>query len=212
MTLVVPRDLTTSVRWRRPRLKLMRRQELSRTAGGEMQSKDLGPALWRASYRSVSLSLDQADAVMADFDSLAGAVHPFYLHPAPRRRPAAASSDAELSGASVTVASIGANNDTLALAGLPASFVMAAGDFLSIETAAGGREFHRLVRGAVADGTGVTDAMAVAPHVRPGVTAGNAVTLLDPLVEMRLVPDSLDDPYEDGRHRAIVFEAIQVIR
>jgi len=208
MALTFPRDLTGTCAWRRARLVPGHRQELSRTAAGETQGKDLGPMLWRADWASVPLPRAQADAAMAEFGSLRGAIHSFYLYPAWRPRPAAIPTGA-LSG--VTVASIASDRSALSLAGLPAGAQMSAGDFLSIWTGAY-TEFLRLVRPGTADGTGTTPEMETEPPVRSGVGTGFTVTLVEPLVEMKLVPDTLDDPQIDVLHRQIVFQAVQVIQ
>lgn len=73
MALVFPRDMISPTRWRTPRLGLDHRQELARSADGTLQAKDLGPAIWRAKFETVPLPLADADAVMADFETLCGA-------------------------------------------------------------------------------------------------------------------------------------------
>lgn len=212
MALVFPRDLTTGLRWRSPQLKLEHRQELSRQAGGRVQGKDLGPPIWTADFRSVPQRLDDADAAMAQMRSLQGVVSTFYLSPPTRRRPASLSSDAALSGAAVTVNTIRADNAALSLNGLPAGLDLRAGDFLSIETSLQGRAFHQLATGGSANGTGITAELDLVPHLRTDVHLGQAVALLDPMLEMVLVPGSLDDPFDGLAHRAITFRAEQVLR
>lgn len=206
MALTFPRDLTETCAWRQARLMPGHRQELSRTAGGVTQGKDLGPMLWRADFQSVPLPRADADAAMAEFGSLRGVVHSFYVYPAGRPRPAAIPTGA-LAG--VTVSSIASDRAALALAGLPAGAQMSAGDYLSIWT--GSRtECLRLIRAGTADGSGVTPEMETEPPVRSGIETGFPVTLVKPLVEMRLEPGSLDDPALDVLHRQIVFRAVQV--
>lgn len=211
MALTFPRDMTDLTRWSDPKLRLARRQELSRVQGGLTQGKDMGPPLWTANWTSVPIRLADADAVKADFDSLMGVVRTFHLYPPTRSQPREMIGSPAALG-SVTVGSIRADNAAFTLAGLPSGFVMSAGDFVSVSTAAGGVEFFQLVRGGTANGSGVTPALEVSPHVRPAVAAGDAVTLIKPLVEMRLDPDALDDPLVSGTHRQITFKATQVIR
>lgn len=210
MALVFPRDLTDLVRWSAPSIKLMFRQEMSRRQGGTTQAKDMGEPLWVADWTSVPLPLADADAVVAQFSSLRGSVNPFYLYPFTRSRPRAASASQALTG--VTVLSVRSDNAALQLSGLPADFEMSAGDFLSIETSAGGREFHRVVVGGGASSGGVSPELEVEHYVRPSVVESAAVTLVKPLVEMRLDPGSLDDPFAGLGHRRIVFKATQVVR
>jgi len=209
MALTFPRDMISQCRWKTPRLTLQHRQELSRTAAGAVQAKDLGPAMWVAEFRSVPLRLVDADAVIGDFGSLRGALHPMLLHDPARSRPASIASDAPLSGATVTVASVGAGNDTLAFSGLPSEFVLSAGDRLTATTAGGFLAHFRLLRGGTADVYGDSAALEVEPSVPVGVAAGDTVTLIRPPVQMRLIPDTLDDPYVSQSHREIVFQAQQ---
>lgn len=209
MTLAFPRDMTTAYCWEEHRFTLMRRQELSRTAGGEAQAKDLGPALWMANFSSYPLLQAEAEALEADLQTLGGALRTFYA--APRRaRPARDDGSASLSG--VAVEAVGAGYATLALGGLPANFELRAGDYLSVTTGAGGRELHRLARNGVADGTGVTDEIPIVPHVRPVVSSGDPISLAPPLVEMRLRHDSLQSLRVTRFRWRVAFQATQVIR
>jgi len=208
MSLTFPRDMTSAARWERADLVLQHRQELSRTAGGDAQAQDIGPAIWRADYATVPILAAEARAYYADLLTLRGAARTFYLVPIPSA-PAARDGEA-LTG--IEVESIATNNDALALRGLPAGFEMRAGDYLSIETGAGGRELHMLHSGATADAQGVTGEMIVVPHVRPVVSTGDTVTLVSPLVEMRLEPDSLRHERLSPLHSRVSFQATQVIR
>lgn len=200
------------VPWRAPQLRLKHRQELSRQAGGRVQGKDMGPPIWTANFRSAPMPRAQSDAVMAGLRRLQGVVNSFYLSPADHHRPASLSSDAPLVGASVTVAAIRADNAALTLTGLPVGLVLRAGDYLSISSTARGREFHQLVTGGTADGTGTAPELEVVPHLRAAAQPGQVVTLLDPLLEMVLDPGALDDPLDGLAHRTIVFSASQVLR
>ncbi|MEP5730365.1 MAG: hypothetical protein ABJL67_13465 [Sulfitobacter sp.] len=211
MPLTFPRDMTDLTRWSEPKLRLMHRQELSRVQGGLTSAKDMGPSLWTAEWTSVPIPLADADAAMASFRSLRGALRTFFLYPFTHPQPRM-TSPGDLDGVSVTVDAIGANFDGISLAGLPAGFEMVAGDFLSIATAVGGTEFLQLVDGGIADGSGRTPEMEMTPFVRPAVLVGNPVALIKPPIEMRLEPDTLDDPYVSKTHRKITFKSVQVVR
>lgn len=208
MSLTSPRNMTGAYEWARADLVLTHRQELARTAGGDAQGKDLGPAVWQADYATVPILAAPARAYYADLLTLRGALNTFYLTPIPSA-PDAHDGEA-LAG--VEVEAIATNNDAVALRGLPAGFEMRAGDYLSIETAAGGRELHMLRGNATADAQGITGEMIVVPHVRPGVAAGNAVALVSPVVEMRLEPGSLRHERLSKLHSRVSFKAVQVIR
>jgi len=191
---------------------LRRRQEMSRDAAGVSQAKDLGPAVWSWRFRSRSMDLADAQSLMADLRSLNGAVHSFFVHPTERPFPVTASGPGDLTGSTVTVKSISADRTELAVEGLPASFLLKRGDFLSIATTTGGVCFLELAEDQQAWPAGGTPAGVVSPSVMPGVEVGAAVTLVNPLCEVRLVPGTLDDVMVSARRRAVVFEAEQVIR
>lgn len=209
MSLIFPRDMTDLARWKEPHFELMFRQELARDAGGPTQAKDLGPALWQASFVSVPLQLADADAVMSEFRSLRGAARSFFLYLPTRARPAASG---DLSGSTVTVGSVRGDSGALRLTGLPASFEMTSGDFISVATAAGGVELVQVVQGGQASVAGLSPELEVIPYIRPSVAAGDAVALVNPVGEFILQPGTLEDPYAGLSHRRISFTAVQVVR
>lgn len=215
MPLITPRDMISQVRWRKPQLKLIRRQQISRTAGGRVNAQDLGPPIWTAEFESVPRRHEDAARLMTDFETLNGAVHSFYLYDPLRPWPASLEDPdgSALEAATVTVSAIHAQRTALTLTGLPVGFVLTGGDYISIETITG-IEFFKIARanGGTANASGTTPEMEVVPAIRPSVAVGNAVTLIKPMVEMRLEPGSLDDPWRDLKHRAITFKAVQVIR
>lgn len=207
MALTFPRDMVSAQCWETAKFTLQRRQELSRTADGRTQGKDLGPAIWRAEFQTYPLAQADAEALEADLMTLQGVVNSFYAVTMRRRAPLTWASNT-LAG--VTVLAIGASNDKISLAGLPAGFVMTAGDFVTITTSSG-TELHKLARGGTADGNGQTPKMEVVPHIRPGVAAGDAVTLIDPFAEMVMEPGSLDMPRQSLRRWRVGFKAVQVL-
>jgi hypothetical protein len=75
-----------------------------------------------------------------------------------------------------------------------------------------GREFLQLASGGVANSAGVTPQMDVVPFLRPSVVSGLAVSLVNPMIEMKLDPMSLDDPFDGLSHRFVTFQATQVVR
>lgn len=212
MALVFPRDMIGGLPWWHPRLALRFRQEISRDAYGRAQAKDLGSPIWTASFRSAPVPQHEADAAMANFRSLGGALRSFYVFDPARAWPASLSSPAPLANATVSIRAKTGDNTALALQGVPAGLELRPGDYLSIHTSTQGRELVQLVTGGIANGLGNTPELKVVPSLRPSVAIGQAVDLDDPMVEMRLDPGSLDDPFEGMLHRVVTFTASQVIR
>lgn len=213
MSLSFPRDMISQARWETPRLFLVHMQELGRRWNGIQQARDLGTPYWKAEFESVPLRLEAAHALMADFNTLGGARRTFYLYDPVRAKPAslAVAEGSALESAVVRVASVGASNDTLALKDLPAGFEMSRGDLLSVTPSNGGRELFELAEAGTASAGGLTPAMTVRPFVPGTVQVDDVVTLIKPLVEMRLEPESLIDRWRGKRHKSIVFRAVQEV-
>lgn len=207
-----PRAMTTGRRWDVAELMLQRRQEISRTAGGSPIVADLGPALWRGQFRSHPLKRDAADALLADFETLGGALRTFHAHPAERPAPAAVAGVSGLNLQSITVSAVSADRGSISLAGVPAGVTLGVGDWLSITTAAGGRELVRLASGDTADGAGALGPVVVYPALRPAVVAGRPARVSPAYVEMQLEPDTLLRERVGGAWFAVAFSAWQVIR
>jgi hypothetical protein len=212
MARTFPRDMTTWITWETPDFKPVFFQERAREGRGVIQVKDMGPILWRASFSSVPMPHAAADAAIAEFRLLRGAVNPFFVHTADQPFPSVLATATVLNGASPVVAAIGADFDELSISGVPAGLQISKGDFLSVETSAGGKELFQVGTASVADETGTTGLFEVFPPVRPAVADADAVSLVNPAAEMRLIPGTLDDPRVNAGNRRIVFEALQVIR
>jgi len=206
MTLTFPRDMTSAECWEEHAFTLVAPQELSRTVGGRLQARDLGPEVWRGVFRSYPLDEAEAAALHADFQTLRGSTRSFLATP-PRKAPLADPDNSD----TVTVDGVATNRDALALSGLTPGTVISAGDYVSIVNGAD-RDLYRFVRAATADGTGATPEAEVVPNVRAGITAGDGAAIVNPLVEMVLIPGSLDRPRVTRSRWRVVFEAIQVLR
>ena len=181
MALTFPRQMTTAQCWARAELRLQRRQEIARTAGAATQVKDLGPPLWVASFESYPLLQRAADALHADFETLGGAVSPFFLVPALRRLPAV--QEGSLVG---LVGAIRADRRALRIEGFSKPGRLMPGDFASVEPQGGGRELLRVATEGSVSSAGLSAWVEVVPAIRPAVSVGDRVSLRDPEVEMIL--------------------------
>lgn len=205
MALTFPRNMTAGRCWHQADFQIHEIQELAREASGAIQGRDLADPIWRIEFQSVQLDGYAADDLLADFETLGGVLRSFYaspfLRPAPRTRLAEA-----LTGVSVNT--IRADRRALRLTGLPASFEMSAGDFVSIATATG-KALHRLARGGVADGAGLSPELELSNFLRPDVAVAQAVTLIDPPAEFRLLPGSLRKVPAGPRRWRVSFSAVE---
>lgn len=212
MALTFPRNMTGGRPWQRAALTPQLRQELSRTAGGDVLVADLGPVLWRASFATYPLRQAAAEAILADFETLDGGARTFLLHPAKRPFPLAIGSPAAYALAGAAINAIRADRSAFRIDGLPPNFPLTAGDLVSIVTATGGRELLRLATGGATSSTGLSPWLELTPPLRPSVATGDAAQLAPPLIEMRLAPDSLTVERVGRSRQVIGFEAWQVVR
>lgn len=189
---------------------LISRQELSRQANGRTIGKDLGSAIWVASYATIPMSNDDALAYEALLDSLDGVVQTFEAYDLrriyPRSDPAGASYN---NGA---LLSVNANNKALALSGLIAGQVVSAGDYLSF-TYGSSRALHKVAESVTANGSGVTAEFEVRPHLRTGWTLSPSTTVLlkAPRGIFALMPGSVSSKPNGPLHSVISFQAVQYL-
>lgn len=207
MTLTFPRDMISGTCWEDRAFSLVAPQEVSRTIGGRIQARDLGPEIWRGVFSSYPMPGPDANALMADFQSLRGTLRSFYAVP-PRRAPLQGTAGTPKT---VTLSSIAANRDAIGLSGLQAGEKISAGDYVSIWTGTN-TELLRFVRAGTANASGVLPSTEVVPAVRAGVVADVDAVIEDPLVEMVLVPGTLDMPRVNRARWRVVFQAVQVLR
>lgn len=174
------------------------RQEMSRTAGGTTYVKDLGNALWKASYTSRVMRPNELDEWRARLDSLENGLQRFKGYSLSRCFPIAYPNGswptgASFDGVSAAVSAIGGDNKSLQIDGLPAGFQFRIGDMLQIQHGSDPVRYdlHRVQEPATADETGETGSFEVRPHLWPGVAVDNIVSVKRPWCLMQIVPDSI---------------------
>ncbi len=185
---------------------LFYRQELSRTAGGTTIAKDFGTPLWKASFQTTVLQVNELDIWRARLKALDGSVLPFWGRPLSRCYPIAYPNGAGIGDVSaVAIDSIGSDNKSLTLQKLPVWHSISVGDYLQI-----GTKLYQVLENAVANSTGKTTRFEVRPHLAPGTAVGNTVTLVRPSVPMIILPGSLSATGEAMTGRGIIsFQAIE---
>lgn len=206
MTLVYPRQMITPHCWEVAEFRLEESYEISRSAAGT-QAAELRDPLWRARFQSVSLSRAAARQLHAQFANLGP--RSFYATPFEQRQPFA-HDGGDIS--SVDVEAIGPGGVRLGLEGLPAGYTVTAGDFLSVRYDVGKHSLHQIGQTlSDEDDNGVIGAIEIRPPLHPEVIVGDPVLLADPLVEMTVLPGTLEPPRrESARFWVVAFEAEQV--
>lgn len=185
----------------------------SRTRGGETLVAEIGTRLWQGRAEIHRGHHGQADAVRARLAVLSGAAASFLVTPVHRAGPQADPFGAILGAASPVIHTLVAGNRELRISGLPVGYVLTAGDYLSFAYASAPTRyaFHQLVSGGVADGAGVTPAMEVTPHIRPGAVTGAAVVLVRPFFKAKIVAPATFGEFRRVFASGISFDFVQTL-
>lgn len=186
-----------------------RSEEVAGLASGQALVAEVAPPLWQARVDLAAMPHAEAGRIAALIDALDGSQKQFFLTSPAHAYPAADPGGVLLGASAVTIQTVGGDNKSLALAGLPAGYALTAGDFLCFDVG-GARAFHRLAESGAANGGGVTAALELRPYLRAGTVAGLAVTLKKPAAKMILAPGSFE-PGASSRSlkTGMAFEALE---
>ncbi|MBW7968113.1 hypothetical protein [Bradyrhizobium sp. BR 10289] len=210
MAITFPRsDILTLVGFEAPfTFEPVSQQEQSRLASGITIGKDLGPALWFATYTTEELHNDVMVDYQAVLASLDGIINPFegwdLRRPAPRLYPDGTGA------ANGVLAAVNANNKAVSLSGLNAGQVISRGDYLSFDYT-GGRALHQAMETVTASGGGVSPQFEVRPHLRAGWTLSTAVNLKAPRGIFTLMPGSVVPTQTRGKYGRLTFKTGQAL-
>ncbi len=210
MSISFPRsDILTLVGFEQPMsFEPVSQQEQSRLSIGTTIGKDLGPALWFATYTTEELHNDVMVDYQAVLASLDGIVNPFEAwdlrRPAPRLYPGGAGANDGV------LASVNANSKALTLSGLSAGQVISRGDYLSFDYS-GGRALHQVMETVTASGGGVSPEFEVRPHLRAGWSLSTAVNVKAPRGIFILAPGSVTPTQTRGKFGRLTFKAVQAL-
>lgn len=192
------------------RFELMRQDEHSGLASGEVLAAELAPPLWMAQVSLEPMPIADAARIAALVEALDGSIQSFYLTRASHEYPFADPTGSILGVSTPEILSVASGGGAMALAGLPADYVLTPGDLLSFAhgTSPVRQAFHRVVEAATADGAGETAQFTVRPHLPAAAVAEIAVTLIRPAAKMALVPGSFDPGVTAGvMVRGMAFSA-----
>ncbi|KAB2701311.1 hypothetical protein [Brucella lupini] len=184
-----------TVKWR-----LAFQQETTGLGSGEVITADLAPPRWEGDVTLGPMYHDDAAAIQALIESLGGALSSFYLYAPQKAYPVKDPTGSIMGSSAPVIASVGANNKSLSVSGLPAAYQLSVGDLFAFSYGENPvrRNMHRLVEGVTATGGGTTSVFEVAPPFRPGVTAGLALTFIKPAIKVKILPGSFDEGTAQG--------------
>lgn len=197
---------------------LLWRQEQSRQANGRTIVKDLGSPLWRATYQSRSLSINDLDDWRARLASLENGLQTFKGYPLSRCFPilypnGSWPTGGSFDGVSAAIASIGAGNKSLTVDQLPAAYQLSRGDFISVAYGSDPTQYglHQVMEAAAADGSGISAEFEVRPHLWPGMAIDDVVSVKRPFCIMAIVPGSVSSQADLQSGRGVVsWQAVEV--
>lgn len=186
-------------------------QTSGKTTGGSVMTAGSGSRLWQGTVNLVTMRYPEAEAVASKMNVLREPGRYLFVSPRPYVIPEGFDG---IEGP-VTLAQIGDDNRSLALAGLPPGLRLPAGTPLAFAYGAGPvrHAFHRLVDDAVAGTDGRTSRVEVTPAVRSGALEGAKVTLQRPAFKALILPGSFNPgTSERGRATGMSFGVIQTLR
>ena len=154
--------------------------QMSRTAGGEQLSSDLGERLWTGKIVLGRMTKAEAGRPEVLIDLIRQTGRSFLMYDRYRTNPLLDPLGTVLGAASVTILALGGDARELSLTGLPVGYTLSAGDYLSFAYGSSPvrQALHRVVNTTVvANGSGQTALFEVTPALRPGSIATAAVQL-----------------------------------
>jgi hypothetical protein len=163
--------------------------ETSGTARGDILTSEIAAPKWRARVALSGMTYEDAAAAQAMIE-LIGPHQQFYLYnpmkPYPRHDP----TGSIVAAATVTIYAVGSDNRSIRLQGLPAGYVISAGDMFSYSFGSNPvrRCLCRAVETVTASGIGLTPAFAVSGTLRTGTVSGLVVNLRKPFAKMMFAP------------------------
>lgn len=196
-------------------MRLIRTETVAQLVSGVVQTTQLGMPRWKCDYTTKSMrGMAERKMWRAWLDSLNGAMQTFLGHSPMQIWPTAyprgyAGINRAAGGAFNGQADVTAiTTTTITIAGLPASFVLGAGDMVGlIDTSRYG--LHRIMEDNIGnlDGTMV---ITVSPFVNLSIfKIGSKVNFAKPVCEMILDPQTPPDTSADITFKPVTFTGVQ---
>jgi hypothetical protein len=183
--------------------------EVSPLRSGRQIAADLGPALWIGEFSSGLLNAQRFGVARAWVDTLLS-TQEFYGYDKLRERPLAYKAGFPGGFTGACTVSAFTQPYALTLSGLPATGVLAPGDYVSFDYSSGAaRALHRIVAGGTASG-GVL-ALEVRPAIRTGLAVSQAATVYRSAARMIILPDTYEESVQPPDFGQLSFKAIQTL-
>lgn len=188
------------------KFRLQPRQSISRQANGMPIAVDFGLAVWTATYISAPLEHGRCVQLEAALNSLDGAINPIFGGDTrleyPYAYPTGAFTDA---GA---ILAWGGSGKSVSMNGLPAGFIITAGDYFRLATG-GVRYLFQAVESITANGSGVTADFEIRPHYPTGASGTPLVFFKKPQMAMIVDPATVAFADEGSLTGTVTFATLQ---
>ena len=190
--------------------------QMSRTAGGEQLSSDVGERLWTGKIALGRMTRAEAGRPEVLIDLIRQAGRSFLMYDRYRTNPLLDPLGTILGAASVSILAIGGDVRELSLTGLPVGYTLSAGDYLSFAygSAPVRQALHRVVNATVvANGLGQTALFEVTPALRPGAAAAAPVQLKKAFCKAVAVYGSIEEAQRySTMTEGLAFSWVQSLR
>jgi hypothetical protein len=165
-----------------------RNDEMSGGGDGRFWPAELADPLWTGRVTLAPGYHADLKRVAAKIRRLNGAQDAFFLCDPLSRYPFADPDGAILGASVVQIASIGLDNRSLALKGLPAAYKLTTGDKGQVTFATSRNFFFEVSEDVMANGSGVTPQFDIFPHCPPGLAVNDLVILAKPACRVFIMP------------------------
>ena len=171
------------------------------TGGGEIYSANYGPQLWYGTVTTTVATHAQQREAMTRVRLAMTANASFLVTPLEIIGPADDPIGTILGASTPTITAVAANNRDITISGLPGSYNLREGDYLSFTYGSPIRyAFHQIQNNRNATVGGVVTLLEVNPPIRVGIALPAAVTLIKPQLKAVMVRSQ----YQGGAVRQIV--------
>lgn len=162
---------------------LRRNDEMSGSGDGRFWTAELARPLWEVTLSLAARTPADARAIDAKVFTLNGSSQSFLF-----AEPTYAPAGGGVPGSGVTIDAIASDGLAIALAGLPAGYVVTAGDRFSVAWGTGRQYLGMFAETATADGSGDTAQIAITPWLPIGIATTAAVEMTTPVLRAFVPP------------------------
>jgi hypothetical protein len=177
---------------------------INRLNGGVTQVRELGEPRWFGSWTYAPVLRSAFQPIQAWLDSLQGGLQLFYGHDTAKPYPVSYRTGVLPGGWNGLATVSGASGNTIGVTGMPATFVIKAGDMIGLIEGTKRAAFR-----ITEDSSGPAAALSVEPRIVAGQFTAPQANFVRPVCTMVLDPGSVSATYTAGQPSSISFSGVQ---